>query len=183
VRSNVPEKLIEICHEIAIRGNARLTRLTVLKKWLGYPGRLPPFAIWVASRAISGKGQTTCEAAALLGQARTLLAGVSPDAPKLDLKFAKLLHDRLRSFQDEYKCHRWGAVRIIDDWNLMLVERALAIYLRRADSPEHGYKLAADYAQHYDSRWGNGLNGPSRTRIQEMARFMRKLEVTQEIRH
>ena len=51
-----------------------------------------------------------------------------------------------------------------------------------SDSPAHGYKLAADYCQHYDSRHGNGLNGPSRTKIEEMARFVYKLEEMQQTR-
>ncbi|MCK7477176.1 MAG: hypothetical protein M0C28_06440 [Candidatus Moduliflexus flocculans] len=32
------------------------------------------------------------------------------------------------------------------------------IYLWHHDSPSYGYKLAADYCQHHDLRYGNGLN-------------------------
>jgi hypothetical protein len=67
--TDIPEKLLKIAADIAERGNANLTRLTVLKKWFGHLGRLPPFAIWVASRA--------------------LLARVNPYAPKVDRKSAK----------------------------------------------------------------------------------------------
>jgi hypothetical protein len=45
----------------------------------------------------------------------------------------------------------------------MLMEQGLSIYLWHLDSSARGYKLAADYCQHYDPRYGNGLNGPSRT--------------------
>jgi hypothetical protein len=76
--TDIPEKLLKIAADIAERGNANLTRLTVLKKWFGHPGRLPPFAIWVASRAISGKGKTGVEATELFRQARALLARVNP---------------------------------------------------------------------------------------------------------
>jgi hypothetical protein len=178
--TDIPEKLLKISAEIAVRGNANLTRLTILKKWFGHPGRLSPFAIWVASRAISGKGKTGVEAAALFRQARALLARVNPYAPKVDRKLAKVLHDCLQTFQNEYKNQQWGPVRMIHNWNLLLVEQALAIYLWSSDSPAHGYKLAADYCQHYDSRYGNGLNGPSRTKIEEMTRFVYKLEEMQE---
>ena len=51
-----------------------------------------------------------------------------------------------------------------------------------SESPAHGYKLAADYCQHYDSRYGNGLIGPGRRKIEEMARFVYKLEEMQETR-
>ena len=123
------EKLLKIAGDIAERGNANLTRLTVLKKWFGSPGRLPPFAIWVARRAISGKGKTGVEATELFRQARALLARVDPYAPKVNRKSAKALHDRLQTFQNEYKNQQWGPVRIIHNWDIVLVEQALAIYL------------------------------------------------------
>jgi hypothetical protein len=180
--ANLREKLLKIADDIAERGNANLTRLTVLKKWFGSPGRLPLFAIWVASRAISGKSKTGVEATELFRQARALLARVDPYAPKVNRKSATVLHDRLQTFQNEYKNQQWGPVRIIRNWDLLLVEQALAICLWYSGSPAHGYKLAADYCQHYDSRHGNGLNGPSRTKIEEMTRFVNKLEEMQERR-
>jgi len=182
MRTDIPEKLLAISDEIAARGNASLTRLTVLKKWFDYPGRLPPFAIWVASQASSRRGKTSGEAVGLFRQVRALLAGVNPCAPKVDRKLAKVLHGRLQTFQNEYKNQQWGPVRIVHNWDLMLVEQALAVYLWHPDSLVHGYKLAADYCQHYDSHYGNGLNGPSRTKIEEIVRFMYALEAMQEIR-
>ena len=62
----------------------------------------------------------------------------------------------------------------------MLVEKALTFYLSHLDSPTHGYKLAADYCQHYGLRYGNGLNGPSRTKIGEIVRFMFTVEALEE---
>ena len=74
-------------------------------------------------------------------------------------------------------------MRIIRNWNLLVVEHGLEIYLWHPDSPERGYKLAADYYQHYDSRYGNGLNGPSRTKIEELVRFMYSLEALEDDHH
>ena len=90
----------------------------------------------------------------------------------MDREAAHRLHERLQAFQNDYKNQQWGPVRVIHNWNLMLVEQGLALYLWHANSPVHGYKLAADYCQHYDPRYGNGLNGPSRTKIEEIVRFM-----------
>jgi hypothetical protein len=45
---------------------------------------------------------------------------------------------------------------------------------------DEGYKLAADFCQHYDSRYGNSLNGPSRTKIMEIVRFMFNYEAIEE---
>ena len=182
MRTNIPEKLLKIVEEIDENGNASLTRLTVLKKWLERPERLSAFAIWVAARAVSRKGKTIGAAAELFRAARTLLAGLDKIRPELDQQAAEALHDRLRDFQNEFQNQQWGPVRIVHNWNLMLVEQGLSIYLWHLDSSAHGYKLAADYCQHYDSRHGNGLNGPSRTKIEEMARFVNKLEEMQEKR-
>jgi hypothetical protein len=136
----------------------------------------------VASQASSRRGKTSAEAVGLFRQARALLARVNPYAPKVDRKLVKVLHGRLQMFQNEFKNQQWGPVRIVHNWDLMLVEQALAVYLWHPDSLAHGYKLAADYCQRYYSHYGNGLNGPSRTKIEEIVRFMYALEAMQEIR-
>jgi hypothetical protein len=180
MRTNIPEKLLKIVEEIDENGNASLIRLTVLKKWLERPERLAAFAIWVATRAVSRKGKTIGAAAELFREARTLLADLEKIRPKLDQQAAQTLHDRLRDFQNEYQNQRWGPVRIVHNWNLMLVEQALAIHLWHQDSSAHGYKLAADYCQHYYPRYGKGLNGPSRTKIEKIVRFMFPIEALED---
>jgi len=180
MRTTVPEKLLKIIDEIDTSGNASLTRLTVLKKWFECPGRLPAFGLWVAARAASRKGKRAGAAGGLFNAARVLLAGRDKIAPKPNRTAAKNLHDRLRDFQNEYRNQQWGPVRIVHHWNLMLVEQGLALYLWHRDSPPHGYQLAADYCQHHDSRYGNGLNGPSRTKLIEIVRFMFSVEALED---
>jgi len=182
MRTSVPEKLLKIIDEIDEHGQAGLTRLTVLKKWFAHPNRLSAFSLWVAARAVSRRGKTSGAAATLFLEARTLLAGLDPIAPKLNHQAAQRLHDRLRDFQSEYKNQRWGPVRIVHNWNLLLVEEALSVYLLHGQSPWHGYKLAADYCRHYDSRYGESLNGPSRTKISEIVRFMFTVEALEDDR-
>lgn len=180
MRTNIPEKLWMIVDEIDERGHANLTKLTVLKKWFERPHRLSAFAIWIATRAASSKGKTERAAAKLLREARTLLAGVDPVRAKLDRQVAEVLHDRLRDFQNEYQRQQWGSVRIIHNWNLMLVEQGLAIHLWYLDSPPLGYKLAADYCQHYDPHHGTDLHGPSRAKIEAIVRFMCAIEASED---
>jgi hypothetical protein len=50
-RVSTSEKIRRIVHDIDLRGNAPLTRLTVLKKWLEAPNRLPALGLWIASQA------------------------------------------------------------------------------------------------------------------------------------
>lgn len=178
MRTQVPEKLIAIADEIDAKGSAKLTRLTVLKKWFEHPGRLPAFGLWIAKRAAGRKGKTNGAAGALLDEARALLGTTGTREGFLhapEPRAAQLLHDRARDFQNTFQNQQWGPVRIIQCWPLLLVEQGLALYLGKG-SPTLGYKLAADFCQHYDLKYGNCLNGPSRTKILEIVRYMFTIE-------
>jgi hypothetical protein len=181
MRTNILEKLSNIVKEIDNHGSASLTRLTVLKRWFERTERLSAFAIWIATRAVSRQGKTRGGAAKLLRKARGMLAGLDKLHPQLDRQMAQTMHARLRVFQNEYRYQKWGAARIVHNWNLMLVEHGLDIYLWHLDSPTYGYRLAADYCQHYDSRYGSGLIGPSRTKIQQLVRFLSTIEALEDV--
>ncbi len=181
MRTNIPEKLLEIVQLIQDKGQANQTRLTVLKKWFRqHPGRLMAFAIWVASRAVSRKGKTVGEAAELFKQARQLLKVLDKFQPTLDRERTEALLRQLRAFQNEYEQQRWGPVRIIKNWNLLLIEKAFEIGLYYSNDPDRGYKLASDYVVHYDPRYGTNLNGPSVAKLSEMIRFMYAIEAFEE---
>lgn len=179
MRTAVPEKLLKIVEDIDTAGSASVTRLTVLKKWFERPDRLPAFGLWVARRSAGRKGKTKGPAGAMLDEARVLLR---PDAtPSINLQAAKSLHDRARDFQNEYEHHQWVSVRIVHCWPLLLVEKGLAVSLGEADTPSDGYKLAADFCTNYDPQYGSNLNGPSRTKIMEIVRFMFTVEAEEDL--
>ena len=177
MRSTVPEKLLKIAKEIEVSGSASLTRLTVLKKWFEHdPKRLASFAIFIANCAATRKGKAEGEAVELFGNACSLLKGAKEYNPQIPREAADGLYRRLTDFQNEHQRQHWGPVRIIWNWDLFLIEDGLRIYLH-ANSPSDGYRLAATYCQNYDSKYGNCLNGPSFTRINEIVRFVISLEV------
>ena len=183
MRTAVPEKILAIIDQIGAEGNASLTRLTVLKKWFERPGRLSMFGLWVARRAAGRKGKTKGEHGALLQEASKLLGRASTRESLFaqpERRATQDLHDRARASQAEFEKQTWGPVRVVNCWPLLLVEQGLALYLWHADSPSHGYKLAAGWAQNYDSRYGNGLNGPSRGKLDELVRFMFTVESLEE---
>jgi hypothetical protein len=74
-----------------------------------------------------------------------------------------------------------GAVRIIRDHNLFLIERGLHIYLAHGDTPTEGYRLAANYCENYDPRYGHSLNGPSRRGIEEIIDFIHHVEAREKV--
>jgi hypothetical protein len=176
MRSNISDKLRKIAAEIDRRSSANLTRLTVLKKWFEVSSHLSSFAIFIVDQASKQKTKATKEATELLHEARALLADVDVFAPEIPRVAAKKLHIRLRAIQNEYKNSQWGSVRIIHDHNLFLIECGLHIYLGHGDTPTEGYRLAASYCEHYDPRYGNCLNGPSRRRIGEIVDFIHGVE-------
>ena len=185
MRTAVPEKIQKIIDDIDTQGNASLTRLTVLKKWFEHPGRLSAFGLWIARRASGRKGKTKAEAGALLNETRALLGAAATRESvfqQIDRKAAKSLHDRARAFHNEFQNQQWGPVRIIHCWPLLLVEEGLAHHTGLNRHPSDGYKLAADWAQNDDSKYGKGLNGPSRGKLGELIRFMFAVEAIEEDR-
>lgn len=175
MRISIAAKLDAIIGQINETGNADPLRLTVLKKWFERPGRLAAFAIWIASQAVSRGGRATGPARDLFRETQELLWGCSVGG-ELDPVAAERLHRRLRAFQNTYKRLKWGAVRIVTESNLLLVEEALAAYLWHPQPPSQGYKLAVAYCEHYDPRYGNGLNGPSLVRLEEIVDFIQRWE-------
>jgi hypothetical protein len=157
-RTTISDKLREIAAAIEQRGSANLTRLTVIKKWFEVPSHLSSFAIFIADHASKRKSKTIKEAGELMHEARTLLADVDVFAPNIPRAAATRLHACLRAFQNEHRNIPWGAVRIIGDHNLFLIECGLHIYLGHGDTPTEGYRLAANYCENYDPRYGNSRN-------------------------
>jgi hypothetical protein len=185
MRTTVHEKLLKVIDDIDTRGNVPLTRLTVLKKWFERPGRLPVFGLWVARQAAGRKGKTQDGAGALLNETRALLGSAATRESlfqQIDREAAQSLHYRARKFQNEFQKQHWGPVRIIHCWPLLLVEEGLALHAGLDPRPSDGYKLAADWAQNYDGRHGNGLNGPSRAKLQKLRRFMLSVEALEDER-
>jgi hypothetical protein len=183
MRTPVPEKILKIIEEIDAEGRAELTRLTVLKKWFETPHRLTAFGLWIARKASGRKGKTKGEAGDLLSETRLLLGTSSTRESlfqQINRKKASSLHDRVRAFHSEFQNQAWGPVRIIHCWPLLLVEKGLALHLGLAQKPTDGYKLAADWAQNYDSKYGTNLNGPSRGKLHELVRFMFSMEAIEE---
>lgn len=54
-----------------------------------------------------------------------------------------------------------------------VLERLRAVVLEiEADGHANPTRLAVAYCEHYDARYGQDLNGPSRTRLEELCDFI-----------
>ena len=174
--SSVQQQLAAIIAEIDRTGHADVLRLTVLKKWFRQPGRLAAFGLWVARRAAARGALSDGVAAELLGQAHALLTEPGLPGPRPDWSATETLYRRSCAFQDEIERQAWGPVRMIRDWDLLLVEQGLALYLGHCDSPTDGYRLAVDDCANYDPRYGTDLNGPSRDRLEALLMYVTAVE-------
>jgi hypothetical protein len=85
------------------------------------------------------------------------------------------LWDLLRGMQgqqNEYQNIRWGAVRLINDWELLLFEYALRCLLNPAHEAGYwAYQTARHYAERYDPSHGTGLIPESAPLVQDIADF------------
>ncbi len=184
MRSNIPEKVIQLINEIDRLGQADPAGLTVMRKWLDDPPRLLAFAVWVAQRTAARKGKTTGTAGALLDETRALLPseyGEGRVRPSPDRAVAAELHARFKTWLDSADGPGSDPKAAAKNRKLQVVEQALSVILWHQDSQEHGYRLAVDHLQHHDPRLGVGLSGPSRGKLSELVRFMFTIEGYEEL--
>jgi hypothetical protein len=181
--ANMSLKLLKIVTDIKEFGYANLTRLTVLKKWFETPRRRSSFGIFIATQAARQPRQTAGDATELFRVVDEILLNVDVFEPSIPRTEATSVHACLQAFQNERRDMKWTSLRIIHDMNLFLVESGLRLYLSHHDLPTEGYRLAVDYCEHYDLRYGNGLCGPSADRIEEIAGFVLAIEAYEQAGH
>lgn len=129
------------------------------------------------------RGKTKGDAGALLNEARAFLGSAATQESylkEIDRTTATRLQDQAKSFYNEFQNQPRGRVRIIHCWPLFLVEEGLALHIGLKCDPSDGYKLAADWAKNFDATHGDGLNGSSRGKLQELVRFMFAIEAVED---
>jgi hypothetical protein len=77
----------------------------------------------------------------------------------------------VRAIQDRYEQQAWGPVRMIQSTEVLLIEYALSSLLQPTASADWGYRLARQYAERYDSRYGTGLIPESAPMVEDIADF------------
>ena len=58
----------------------------------------------------------------------------------------------------------------------LAVESGLALIVEGHPHPSNDDKLASDWAQNYDSRYGHGFNAPKRGRLLALAEWIEEIE-------
>jgi hypothetical protein len=78
---------------------------------------------------------------------------------------------QLCAVQDRYEQQAWGPVRIIESTEVLMIEMALSCLLQPTASADWGYRIARQYAECYDSRYGTGLIPESAPLVEDIAEF------------
>ncbi|HEY3232527.1 MAG TPA: hypothetical protein VGJ87_25070 [Roseiflexaceae bacterium] len=161
----------------------QITRLTRLKRLCTDSEVATQFAAFVAQRSLQRLLERerpervaperweryVTLAAAGVDRMRQYLAERTPET-------RSALREQLRALeqaQSTYENIPYGAVRIVECWDAMLVETALRCMLALHDTARLGYELARDYVERYNPRYGAGLIPSSAEPLEEVIGFWR----------
>jgi len=77
----------------------------------------------------------------------------------------------VRAVQNTYRNQAWGSVRIIHSTEVLMIEYALSCLLQPTASSDWGYRIARQYAERYNARYGTGLIPESAPMVEDIADF------------
>jgi hypothetical protein len=176
--------LAQITTELRQGASFNITRLTVVKRLCAESTAAARFALYLAERTRARMLQEALpshlaperwerfkalESAGVEAMQR-YLDKPTPEA----LSALRAARSALEASQNQYQHQEWGPVRLIESREAVLVEDAIACLLFPSQSADWGYRLARDYAERYDPRYGIGLIPQSAPAVEEIAAFWRE---------
>jgi hypothetical protein len=177
------QALAQIAADLRQGQHFNITRLTIIKSLCSEPDAAAKFAIHIAKLAQQqfelrrhGDRKPTRRqqygrliAAAIPLMARYLKSPTEKTKSKL-----WELYERAREAQNRYEHQQWADVRIIQCWELLIVETAMECLLHPWHASVIGYQVARLYAERFDSHYGSGLVPKSAPMVEEIAEFWGK---------
>lgn len=158
-----------------------VTRLTSIKSLCSDPEAAATFALHIAKlsqKKLADRRRpghiTPANSTQYQKLASDMVRSMTTYMKRRSDKKEELLYDLLseaKHAQNKYEHQRWGAVRIVQCWELLIVETALECVLHHWHSSVLGYQVARKYAERYDSRYGSGLIPKSAPMVEEIAEF------------
>ena len=141
------QKLDEIVEAIGRKEDVQVTRLTVVKKLSENPDAAGAFAMFLARKAQvrlhekKSKERHRQLANRAIGEMQAFL-----DDPTEDRKpqLRSLLFEIVAE-QNEHVPIKWGALRNIESWDLLVVEETLRAILNLDEAPQWLYQAARNY--------------------------------------
>src|ERR1043165_2805025 len=133
-------KLAEIAADLRRGENFEITRLTSLKSLCRDPSVANRFVVYLARETLhrpkkaqnrSARSKTRANSAhrKLMADALVEMEAFAQHQTEARRRDLRDLLEQMRAEQNEYKRIKWGSVRIIHDWDLLLFEDALSCML------------------------------------------------------
>ena len=174
-------QLTRIATDLREGGSFNITRLTTLKSLCEDSSAAARFALHLAQLTYRRMREKACPShldpeqweycqqvvAEAIRQMDRYLN--NPTEEEADLVRAWLAD--VRAIQNTYRNQAWGPVRIIESTEVLLIEYALSCLLQPTASADWCYRLARQYAERYDSRYGTGLIPESAPMVEDIADF------------
>jgi hypothetical protein len=175
-------KLAQMATDLRQGQDFPITRLTSVKNLCQEPSVAARFVTYLAritlERVEQGKGRTRQRPNAQADLHRQLMTEAVValerwlDSPSESLRqrLWELL-GQMRQEQNEYENIPFGAVRLVRDWDLLLIEYAVHCILRPSESPYWAYQTARHYAERSSSRYAHSLIPESAPLVQDIADY------------
>jgi len=159
-----------------------VTRLTSLKSLCREPAMANRFVTWLAGKALERAERGQRHSGPLppeqdqahremMAEALAEMEGWPDDPPEARRRRLLDLRGRMQEEQNEHRSVPFGAVRLIRDWELLIVENAARCLLSPRESGHWAYQIARDYAERYHPKHGTGLIPESAPLLEDILAF------------
>lgn len=173
--------LAQIAQELRQGKDFNITRLTSLKSLCADPQAAGQFCLYLArltQQKLQDKDkpdhletEVWLHCQQLINDAIPEMTTYLAEPTKEGEKLLQQLLSKVREVNNQYKNQNWGAVRIIQSTDVLLIEKALYGILCPSESSDWGYQVAREYAERYNPRYGNGLIPESAPMVEDIANF------------
>ncbi len=174
------QTLAQIAADLRAGKDFNITRLTLIKSLCEDPEAAAKFALHIAKltqknflAGRAGRGDTKkCQKykGLIAASIRAMTGYLRTPTEKAKERLWDLF-TKAKDAQSKVEHQQWADVRIIECWELLIVETAMECVLHPWHSSIIGYQLARKYAERYDSRYGTGLLPKSAPMVEEIAEF------------
>ncbi len=171
------QSLAQIAADLRQGKDFNITRLTLIKSFCSDPDAAAKFVVYIAKlaqrqfKAQRSKATTRQQYGRLIATAIPAMTRYLKSPNERTKSKLWEMHQRARDAQDRVEHQQWGDVRIIECWELLMVETAMECLLNPWHASLIGYQVARKYAQRYDSHYGSGLIPKSASMVEEIAEF------------
>jgi hypothetical protein len=174
-------KLAQTARELSEGADFSITRLTTLKSLCEDPEVAAHFAVYLAKHTSQRANripyprhlsETECKVHNELVEKAVERLGSYVERPSdAEREALRGLLRELESVNNEYKPIPYGTARTIRDKDVLIVEDAVQCVLSTYSAPSWAYRLARDYAERYDPRYGTGLIPESAPLVMDIVDF------------